>query len=144
MSLDFKHTIEIKRPAAEVFAFVANFENNPTWQGGMQSCRWTSEVPMVRGATYVQKARFLGRDIDTHFRVSELDAGRRISIESTKSTFPIQVTRQVEPIDDGRCRLTAHIRGQPRGLLKLFGGLVKKSVRKDYARLKSLLEIATG
>jgi uncharacterized membrane protein len=140
MGLDFTHVIEIDRPAAEVFAFVADFENNPRWQGGMRSCAWTSDDKLVTGSTYVQEARFFGRRIDTHFRVTEYDAGRSISIESTKSTFPIQVTRAVEALGDARCKVTAHIRGQPTGLLKLFSGMVKKSVRKDYLALKALLE----
>jgi carbon monoxide dehydrogenase subunit G len=140
MSVDFEQAIEIARPADEVFAFLADFENNPRWQGGMRSCTWTSREEQVVGSTYVQEARFLGRRIDTHFRVTEYEPGRKISIESTKSTFPIQVTRKVEPLGEGRCRVTAHIRGQPTGLLRLFSGMVRGSVRKDYAKLKVLLE----
>ena len=140
MGLDFTHSIEIAKPSDDVFAFVAEFENNPKWQGGMRSCTWTSDARRVVDATYVQEARFLGRKIDTHFRVTELDPGRRISIESTVSTFPIQVTRSVEPLGRDRCRVTAHIRGQPTGILKLFSGMVKKNVRKDYETLKALLE----
>ena len=82
----------------------------------------------------------MGRQIDTHFRVSAYEPGRSISIESTVSTFPIQVTRSVEALGEGHCRVTAHIRGQPTGVLKLFSGMVKKSVRKDYERLKRTLE----
>lgn len=140
MSLDFKHSIEIRRPAGEVFEYVADFENNPKWQGGMQACRWTSTAKMAVGSTYVQEARFLGRKIETHFKVTEVDPGRTISIESTKSTFPIQVTRSVEAIADDRCKVSAHVRGQPTGLLKLFSGMVKKSIRKDYDVLKTTLE----
>lgn len=43
-------------------------------------------------------------------------------------------------LGDARCRITAHIRGQPTGLLKLFSPMVKKGVDKDYRQLKSLLE----
>lgn len=139
MSIDFEHSVDIDRPAAEVFAYVADFANNPEWQGGMTSCRWTSDPPMVVGATYAQEARFLGRAIHTHFRVSAVDPGRSISIESTKSTFPIQVTRRVEPTETG-CRVTAHIRGQPSGLMRLFSGMVRRSVAKDYRELKRMLE----
>ncbi|MCB9797649.1 MAG: SRPBCC family protein, partial [Alphaproteobacteria bacterium] len=44
MSVDFTHQVEIQRPADEVFAYLADFENNPDWQGGMVACRWTSEA----------------------------------------------------------------------------------------------------
>ncbi len=142
MGLDFTHHIEIDRSATEVFAYVADFENNPRWQGGMQSCRWTSPERMRPGSTYVQQAKFFGRPIDTHFKVTAVEPHRSISIESTVSTFPIQVTRSVEDLGEGRCRVTAHVRGQPNGVLRLFSGMVRKSIRKDYARLKALLESA--
>jgi len=144
MSLDFTHAVEIEVSADDAFAYVSEFENNPAWQGGMVACRWTSEIQRDVGATYVQEARFLGRRIDTHFRVSEYAPGRRISIESTQSPFPIQVTRSVEPLGATRCRVTAHVRGQPTGLLKLFSGMVKKSIRRDYRTLQSTLEQAVG
>lgn len=142
MGFDFEHSIEINRPAGQVFAYVANFENNPAWQGGMRACKWTSDEVMVAGATYVQEASFMGRRIETHFRVTEFEAGRSISIESTQSTFPIQVTRRVEPTGEQSCRVTAHVRGQPTGFLKLFTPLVKKSIKKDYLALKNKLESA--
>lgn len=138
--MELKGTIEIERPAAEVFEFIADFENNPRWQGGMRSCRWTSEGPLRVGSTYVQEASFLGRRIDTHFRVTEYEPGRSISIESTKSTFPIQVTRSVEPLGEQRCRVTAHVRGQPKGIVKLLSGLAKEMIAKDYQALKRVLE----
>ncbi len=140
MSIDFEHSIEIERPAAEVFAFVSDFENNPRWQSGMKACRWTSETREDVGATYAQEARFLGRRIETHFRVTEFEPGASVSIESTRGTFPIQVTRRVEPMGDVRCRVVAHIRGQPTGVLRLFGGMVQRSVARDYLALKALLE----
>ena len=140
MSLDFVHSIEIDRPAEAVFDYISDFENNPKWQGGMRACRWTSESRRDVGSTYVQEARFVGRKIETRFEVTAYDPGTSISIESTQSTFPIQVTRSVEALGADRCRVRAHIRGQPTGLLKLLSGMVKKSVAKDYARLKELLE----
>ncbi|MCA9649570.1 MAG: SRPBCC family protein [Myxococcales bacterium] len=140
MGFDFEHSIEIDRPAEPVFRYLADFENNPQWQGGMQSCRWTSDEAGVVGATYVQEARFLGRRIDTYFVVTELEPGRRISIESTQSTFPIQVTRSVQPLGEGRCRVTAHVRGQPGWPMSMMSGMVRRSIRKDYERLKARLE----
>lgn len=140
MALDFVHTIDIARPAADVFAWLADFERNPQWQSGMVDCRWTSDTQGVEGSTYVQHARFMGRRIDTHFVVTALEPNRSISIASTQSTFPIQVTRSVEILAADRTRVHAHIRGQPKGLMNLMSGLVKRSVAKDYKKLKALLE----
>lgn len=137
--MDFTHQIQIDQIPDHVFEYLSEFENNPRWQGGMVSCHWTSDEKFEVGSTYSQEARFLGMPILTEFRVTAYEPGRSISIESTKSTFPIQVTRSVEPTEGG-CLVTAHVRGQPTGLLKLFSGMVPRSIRKDYARLKEILE----
>ncbi len=139
MSLDFEHAVEISRPAEVVFAFIADFENGPQWQKGMRSCRWQGARGPYEGASYRQEARFLGRSIYTKFRVTEYLPGQKISIESIESTFPIQVTRTVEALAEG-CRVVAHVRGQPKGLFKVFSALVPRSVAQDYARLKALVE----
>jgi hypothetical protein len=140
MSVDVRHSLELARPAAEVFAVLADFSRNPEWQGGMVACRWTRGGPGEVGATYEQEARFLGRAILTAFEVVAVEPGCSVEIHSTQSTFPIQVTRSVEALGPDRCRVTAHVRGQPTGLLKLFGGMVGRSVRADYAQLKVMLE----
>ena len=53
-------------------------------------------------------------------------------------------TRTVEPLGEDRCRVSAHVRGQVDGWLRLLGPLmrlmVKRSVDADYAALKRLLE----
>ena len=136
--------VEIERPAAAVFEYVSNFEHNPRWQNGMRACRFTSEPPLRVGSTYEQVASFLGKTVRTTFEVTALDPGRSVSIESRESTFPIRVTRAVEPLGEARCRVEATIEGGPGGVLRLLSPLVtplaRRSVRGDYARLKRLLE----
>jgi uncharacterized membrane protein len=136
--------IEIERPAAEVFAFLSNFENNPRWQQGMRAARFITPPPIGPGSQYEQVARFLGRTITTRFEITDFQPGRSISIRSIESTFPIQVTRSVEPLDDGRTLVTADIRGGPGGVFRPFAPLIRRlaqrSVTADYQRLKRLLE----
>ncbi len=136
--------VEIARPAEEVFAVVADFARNPEWQGGMEHCAWTTPPPHGVGSRYAQRARFLGRPIVTEFEVTAYEPGRSVSIASVQSTFPIQVTRTVEPLGPERCRVTARVRGEPGGLFRLLGPLlramVKRSVDRDYAALRRLLE----
>ena len=140
---DITTTAEIDRPAAEVFAYVADMANNPNWQQGQRRCEWTSQPPHGVGSTYDQEARFMGRTIRSSFEVTEFEAGRLIRIVST-ADMPIVVTRTVEAIGDDRSRVTAHVQGDPPGLLKIFGPLldrmVERNVAKDYERLKELLE----
>lgn len=136
--------VDVARPAADVFAFVADFENNPRWQRGMRTCRWTSPPPHGKGSTYRQVARFLGRDIVSGFEVVELVPGRSVRITSTSGPFPITETRTVEPTGDRSCRVEAVVEGDASHFFRvadpLLRRLVQRSVRGDYGRIRSLLE----
>lgn len=144
MPMTMSASMEIDRPAEVVFDYIANMELNTTWQAGMRECRFTSEPPIAVGSTYEQVASFMGRAVRSSFVVTAFEPGRSITIETVESTFPIKVTRQVEPLGDSRSRASALIEGGPGGILGLLAPLMKRvaqrSVRGDYRRLKSLLE----
>ena len=139
--------LEVHRPAAEVFGFVADAENNPRWQQGMRSCRWTTPPPIGVGSVYEQHASFLGREITSTFEVVRFEPHRLITIRTIASTFPIEVTRSVTALDAERCRVSADVRGEPAGVFRiampLLRRMVQRSVRTDYRRLRALLEHGT-
>lgn len=133
----------IRRPAGEVFAFIADAANNPRWQRGMRSCEWTSTRPIAVGSTYRQRASFLGREVVNEFVV--IDHGpTSITIRSTGGSFPIVVQRSVTPIDGSTSRAEASIAGEPGRFFRLAGPVLRRvaqrSVDADYRRLKELLE----
>ncbi len=135
--------IDIARPTSDVFAYISNFANNPKWQGGMMEAYFTTDPPVRVGSEYTQVARFLGRNIESIFKVIEYEPGRLVRATTIKSTFPITFTRMVEPGGSGSI-VTAIVEGDASGLFKLAEPLlakkVKSSIEKDYAILKSMLE----
>lgn len=137
-------SIEIERPADDVFAYVSEFTNNPEWQRGQVSCEWTSEPPLRVGSTYDQHARFLGKDIVNSFEVIEHEPGRRVRFTSTGGSFPLTITRRVEPAGTGRARFTEEVQGDSSGFYRiaepLLRRMVKRSIARDLPRLKALLE----
>ena len=138
-------TIDIIRPPEEVFAFLADFENNPQWQNGMKACTWTSAPPLRVGSTYAQEASFLGRRILSEFEVVAYEPESMVKATSPTGTFPITFTRSVAP-HGGGTRVKALIEGDSSGVFKiaepLLAPMVRKSIEADYARLKALLERA--
>ena len=146
--LEVSVSADIDRPADEVFAYIADMANNPKWQQGQQACTWTSDPPLRLGSTYDQTATFLGKTIVSSFEVVEFDEGSTIRIRTTESTMPIDVTRQVVAREEGGSTVTAVVRGDATGLFRLaepaLKPLVRRSVRKDYERLKELLEADAG
>ena len=135
--------IEIHRRPDEVFAFISDWSNNPSWQNGMKSCEWTSEPPLRVGSTYDQVASFMGKAIVSSFEVVEFQPGTKVRIQTTESSIPLDITREVSPIEDGT-RVMATVIGEPTGAMRLLNPnvktMVKKSVTRDYQRLKAILE----
>jgi hypothetical protein len=141
--MELNSSVVVVRGAPEVFEYLADMSNNPDWQKGMKSCRWTSDGEIGVGSTYDQVATMMGREIRSSFEVTEFEPGRLIRIVTTESSFPIDVTRSVDPVGD-ESKVSAIVRGDSSGFFKLaepvMKRMVKRSVDGDYARLKSLLE----
>jgi uncharacterized membrane protein len=139
--------VEIGRPVPEVFAFLEEVENNPRWLRGMESCTWTTPPPVRVGSRYEQRASFLGKQIRTSFEVTAHQPGALVTIRSRAgSSFPITVTREVSAVGDGRSLVTETLESEPRGYYRmaepLLRQLVQRRIRRDYRRLKALLEAA--
>lgn len=137
-------SVTIQRPPEEIFRFISNPENNPKWQDGMVNCEITSAEPFGVGSTYKQWAKFMGRDVISRFEIVGYEAGRCVKGKTVESTFPITFERTVDPLKGGGARVTAVISGDATGVFRLFSPLldwmVHRSVKKDYANLKRLLE----
>ena len=134
---------EINVPVEEAYAYVIDFSKNAEWQSGIQSTDWTSPPPIRVGSTYDQHADY--KDTVTSYEITAVEPGRSVTTQSKQgATFPITVTRTVDPLGDFRCRITVDLVGHPGGLRRLLKPLVAKMVRKsveaDYRRLKRLLE----
>ena len=142
--MEISTSIDIERPAGDVFAFVADVRNNPAWQRGQRSCTWTSEPPVGVGSSYDQHARFLGKDVVTSFEVVEHDPPHRIAWRSTAGSFPLRITRTVDPRGAVRSRFTEHVDGDPQGFFRVaepvLRPLARRAIRRDFRRLKAALE----
>jgi len=137
--------LEINRPCALVWEYMENAEHNPEWLKNMESARWITDPPIRVGSRYEQVARFLGKEVRTNFEVTGLEPGRRITISSLPgSSFPLRITREVEPAGDARCRVRETAGGDSSGFYRLADPVVRVLVRANITRayrgLKRLLE----
>ena len=137
--------VDVDRPAAEVFAYLEDAENNPSWIPNMRSCRWTTPPPVRAGSHYEQRSHFLGREIHTSFEVTRHEPGRLITIESREgSSFPIKVTRSVEPRGATACHVREDIEGDTSGFYSIAEPLLKpmviRNIRGVYRNLKKMME----
>ena len=137
--------IEIGRPAARVWEYLVNAEHNPEWLKNMSSCRWITEPPIGIGSRYQQLARFLGKDVRTTFEVKALEQGQLVTITSLPgSSFPLTITRKVEPVGPQRCQVTEIAGGDASGFYRVAEApmrfMVRRNIERAYRNLKQLLE----
>lgn len=136
-------TTDIAASPEVVWAWIADYSRGPGWQKQMTSATWTSPEPHGVGSTFEQTAHFMGRDMTASYEVTEHDAPRVTAIKSTSGPFEITVRRVLEPTLGGT-RVTETDTGGPGGGARLFSPMMRvmmeKTIRRDYRRLKELLE----
>src|SRR5262249_58687597 len=93
-------TIPIARRPAEVFAYLAHFENVPRWNYAISDTRKTSSGPVGVGSHYRQ-TRTLPTQSEETFEVTEFEPDRRLSIRGGLGPFHGDVTYQLAPAGSG-------------------------------------------
>jgi uncharacterized membrane protein len=146
MRIDLTARVEVRRPRAEVAAFMTEPANDPAWIGGVREVRLETPPPLRAGSRVARVAAFLGRRVEYVNEVTELDPGRVLDMRSVKAPFPMRVTYSFEDADAGGAATIVRnrVRGEPGGLFAVFGPLlaplVRRSVQRDLERLRDLLE----
>ena len=143
--MEITNTITINRQPAEVFRFLARFENVPLWNHAISETRKITAGPVGVGSRYRQ-TRTLATPTSETFEVTEFEPDRRLSINGALGPFRGEVTYQLTPAGDGTT-LTNTMHLQPSGPLRFVAPLaaprVKAAVAANLGTLKQILE-STG
>jgi uncharacterized protein YndB with AHSA1/START domain len=138
----FTNTVTIYRPPAEVFAYLARFENVPRWNDAIGETRKLSSGPVGVGSRYVQTRTLPRRSTET-FEVTEYEPDRKLSVRGKFGPFPGRLTYVLEPMGTGT-KLTNAVDLEPSGLLSVVAPLatsrVKTAVAANLGTLKQILE----
>ncbi len=122
-----RHQVTIRRPAGEVFAFIADGLNGPKWRSGILDIAHTSGSGV--GATYKQGVKGPGgRRVDADYRVTAYEPDSRLAFEAIAG--PVRPTGEytLEEVDGGT-RLTFALQAELGGIKKLLmGGAVQKTM----------------
>jgi uncharacterized membrane protein len=145
VSIDITAEVAIRRPRAQVAAYMIDPAHDPTWIGGVREVRMETPPPVKTGTRVARVASFLGKRVEYVNEVTELDPERVLDMRSVKAPFPMRVTYSFEDRDGGAATTVRNrVRGNPGGFFALFGPLlglmVRRSVQKDLERLRDVLE----
>ncbi len=138
-------SIDIKRPIAEVFAYLDDIASERVWQPNLRVAEQEPPGPTVVGTRKRYVSQFLGREVDNTYEVTELDPGRRVVYETQRGSS-IEARSEIlcEPTDTGT-RVTMFITGKPKGVLrfipaKLLEAAYREELSATLSRLKATME----
>ncbi|MEN3362381.1 MAG: hypothetical protein V7637_6363 [Mycobacteriales bacterium] len=146
MAGQFEATVEIDRPVAEVFAFLADGENDPKFSPRVQNITKTTDGPTSTGTVYASTVKDAGMTTKREFRITEFEPNAKIRWAETSKNL---VTAREGGYDfaavtDGRTRLRVFNVLEGHGLGKVFAGLALGAARKDAGafaqRIKTAVE----
>jgi uncharacterized protein YndB with AHSA1/START domain len=146
MAGQFEATVEIERPIEQVFAFLADGENDPKFSPRVQQIAKTTDGPTAAGTVYASTVKDAGLTTKREFRITEFQPPTRIRwTEISKNLVTAQEGGyDLESTSDGRTRVRVFNVLEGHGLGKFIVGLALSAARKDAGafaqRIKTAVE----
>jgi uncharacterized protein YndB with AHSA1/START domain len=146
MAGQFEATVEIDRPVEEVFAFLANGENDPEFSPRVVEIAKTTDGPTAVGTVYASTVKDAGMKTRREIRISAFEPPNRIRwTEVSKNLITSsEGGYDLEPTPEGRTRLRIFNRLEGHGIGKLLEGFALGAARKDAdafaQRIKAAVE----
>ncbi|HJQ75185.1 MAG TPA: SRPBCC family protein [Gaiellaceae bacterium] len=126
-------TIEIARTPGDVFAYLTDPSNLPAWQAGVKSAT-------LRDGRIEESRSLLGKELRTTLEIVEQEEPRLFTLRALDSPVPFTVRHELEPAGDGT-RLTVTAEGDVPGFAAgLLARRAERQFRKDFERLRKILE----
>jgi uncharacterized membrane protein len=139
-----KHSIEINRPAEEVFAYLDQVDRHNEWQGQLVSTAIETDGPVRVGTRVVERRNVPGGARDFPYDITEHDPARKVSFRGTAGLIRPVGTYTVDPIGESSSRMNSELDLNGHGIGKLFAPLALRQAAKqmpvDLKKFKELLE----
>jgi uncharacterized membrane protein len=131
--------IYIDRPRDDVFAFLADPENDPQWRSGVLDIKRVSGSGV--GACYAQGVKGPGgRRISADIEITGLTPGESIAFRTL--TGPVRPRgRYVLSAADAGTHVRFELEADVKGLKRLIGPMVQKSMNTEVGQLDQLKRV---
>ena len=141
--IEFSNEVAIRRSPEDVFVFVADFSQLPTWNYAITSTQQVTPGPVALGSAFRQ-VRSIPAVAEEEFVVTAWEPGRRVAITGDFGPFSGTLSYRVEPAPAGT-RLTNDVELLPRGVLggavgRIAGPRLKTAIAQNLEVLRGGLE----
>lgn len=97
----YETTIESRLPAAEAFAYMADFANARAWDPSVSKASRVDERALGVGSSFDLVARFAGRDVPLRYTIVSYASPHQVVLEAHRPGFVSRDTITVEPAEHG-------------------------------------------
>jgi uncharacterized protein YndB with AHSA1/START domain len=137
-----ERSVSVVRSPEDVFSYIADVRNDPTWHTDVLEVRSSSPVVGIGTVFSVKVKPSMGVSQGT-MTVSRLEPGKLIEFHGQMGKMDPTVTNICEP-DLGGTRVTRRVEIDPPGIMRLMTPLMKRMIAKSnegfLENLKRLLE----
>ena len=138
-------SIEIDRSPEDVFAYLDDLARHSEWQSQLVSVTVETDGPTRVGTRATDVRRVPGGKQSVTYEITEHDPPRRAAFRGLNGPVRPVGTVTVEPVGEGRSKVTLELDLQGHGLLGLIVGPLarsqaRKQVPEDQKQLKERLE----
>jgi uncharacterized protein YndB with AHSA1/START domain len=138
--------ISIRRPPADVFGYISDIRNDPTWHTDVLDVRSSTDVVGMGTVFDVKVKPSMGVSEGT-MTVSRFDPGRLVEFQGRMGRMEPTVTNICEPEADGTL-VTRRVELDPSGIMRLMSPMIASKIGKGnegfLANLKRVLEGTTS
>jgi Polyketide cyclase / dehydrase and lipid transport len=140
-------SVEVERPAGEVFAYATDPTKFHTWQDGVVSGSMESQGAPAVGDHCRTSRRIGGTQRPATSELVRLDPPRAWSVQGIDGPIRAHVDVDVQPLGAERSRITISVDFEGRGVGKVLVPLIvrrqaRAEMPKNIARLKRRVEAA--
>ena len=137
-----EHSLVVRRPRADVFAFLAEVTKLPLWQSSLVEVRAGTE--RGPGARHTEVRSLMGRRIEQTLEVTVFEPPERLDYAVVDGPLALRVGHTLTEAADGETRIDVVGEGDPGPLFRfvspVVAAMVEAQSKTDFARLKQVLE----
>ncbi len=139
-----EHSVEIARPASDVFPWLVDADKRVRWVDGLEASEQLDPGEPGVGTRFRETMAVPGYRLTVEVTIERLEPAREVAIHTTGRGFEARAVNRTEERDGGT-RLTATLETDVKGLAgRVVGGIVgrqaQRSLEQSLATLKRLLE----
>jgi uncharacterized membrane protein len=138
--LELSNKLEIRRPIAEVFQFLSNFENMPKWNYFVVNVKKISDGPVGINTAFRQKRKTDSQE----YKIVEYEPDKRVAIEFQPPSVKLTMRFTLKSSHNDNDTVVVDEWKFDTGIPALFARIgitnVKAAVAENLEKLKQLLE----